>query len=218
MNREKNNFKKENLRELVRTPHLVQQALKSYEKLTDEKVIEQFQRGDLVSFDVLVARYKEQLTNFIVNFVGEKSDAEDIVQDTFVKIYRFKQSYKHIAKFSTWIYTVAGNLARSELRKRKRQQLYSISSLSNGEKEFEVAETRANSDEMTDASVKKELLKKAIKALSPRYREVIRLREIEALSYSEIAAHTRLPVGTVRSRINRARVKLQQKLKYLLEK
>ena len=70
MSGNKNSFNKENLRELVRTPHLVQQALRDYEKLSDEKVIEQFQSGDLVSFDVLVARYKEQLTNFVFNFVG----------------------------------------------------------------------------------------------------------------------------------------------------
>jgi RNA polymerase sigma-70 factor (ECF subfamily) len=218
MSGNKSSFNRENLRELVRTPHLVQQALRRYEKLSDEKVIEQFQGGDLVSFDVLVARYKEQLTNFVFNFVGEKSDAEDIVQDTFVKIYQYKQLYKNIAKFSTWIYTVAGNLAKSELRKRKRQQLYPISSLSNNEKEFEVPETRANSDEITDRSVKKDLLRNAIQALAPRYRDVIRLREIENLSYEEIAHQTNLPVGTVRSRISRARIKLQKKLKYLLEK
>ena len=211
-------IKKEDLRELVRTPHLVKQALKNYQKLTDEVVIKKFQQGDLVAFDVVVARYKEQLINYVYTFVGDKSDAEDLVQDTFVKIYRFKQSYKNIAKFSTWIYTVAGNLAKSELRKRKRQQLYPISSLSNGEKEFEAVETRINSDDMTDSSVKKDLIKKAIKTLPKHYQDVIRMREIDNLSYEEIAESTHLPIGTVRSRINRARIRLQNKLKYLIEK
>ena len=211
-------IKKEDLRELVRTPHLVKQALKSYEKLADEEVIKKFQQGDLVAFDVVVARYKEQLINYVYTFVGDKSDAEDIVQDTFVKIYRFKQSYKNIAKFSTWIYTVAGNLAKSELRKRKRQQLYPISSLNNGDNEFEAVETRINSDEMTDSSVKKDLIKKAIMTLPEHYQDVIRMREIENLSYEEIASLTKLPIGTVRSRINRARIRLQNKLKYLIEK
>jgi RNA polymerase sigma-70 factor (ECF subfamily) len=211
-------IKKEDLRELVRTPHLVKQALKNYEKLADEEVIKKFQQGDLVAFDVVVARYKEQLINYVYTFVGDKSDAEDIVQDTFVKIYRFKQSYKNIAKFSTWIYTVSGNLAKSELRKRKRQQLYPISSLNNGDKEFEAVETRINSDEMTDSSVKKELIKKAIMTLPEHYQDVIRMREIDNLSYEEIASLTKLPIGTVRSRINRARIRLQNKLKYLIEK
>jgi RNA polymerase sigma-70 factor (ECF subfamily) len=211
-------IKKEDLRELVRTPHLVKQALKSYQKLSDEEVIRKFQQGDLVAFDVVVARYKEQLINFVYTFVGDKSDAEDIVQDTFVKIYRFKQSYKNIARFSTWIYTVAGNMAKSELRKRKRQQLYPISSLSNGEKEFEAVETRIQADDMTDSTVKKDLIKKAIQTLPEHYQDVIRMREIDNLSYEEIAEQTRLPIGTIRSRINRARIRLQNKLKYLLEK
>ena len=113
---------KENLKGLIRTPHLVREAMKSYQRLSDEEVILRFQEGDLAAFDVLVARYKEQLLNYVFQFVGEKSDAEDIVQDTFVKVFRSKQSYKNIAKFSTWIYTVAGNFAKSELRKRKRHR------------------------------------------------------------------------------------------------
>ena len=79
-------------------------------------------------------------------------------------------------------------------------------------------ETRINSDEMTDSSVKKDLIKKAIKTLPEHYQDVIRMREIENLSYEEIAALTKLPIGTVRSRINRARIRLQNKLKYLIEK
>lgn len=214
----KNDLIRESLRELVRTPHLVRQALKNYQKLSDEEVIEKFQNGDLVAYDVIVARYKEQLINYVFSFVGVKSDAEDIVQDTFVKIYRFKQMYKRLAKFSTWVYTVAGNLAKSELRKRRRQSVYPISSLGTDEKEFEAVETRINSDEMTDSSVTKDLIKRAIKTLPARYRDVIRLREIDNLSYEEIAVQTKLPVGTVRSRINRGRTQLQAKLDFLKEK
>jgi RNA polymerase sigma-70 factor (ECF subfamily) len=208
----------ENLRELVRTPHLVRKALKSYQKLTDEEVIERFQEGDLVAFDVIVARYKEHLINYVMSFVGERSDAEDLVQDTFVKVYRYRKLYKRIAKFSTWLYTVAGNFAKSELRKRKRQQLYVMSNLSNGEKEFEAVETRSTADEITDSSFKKDLVRKAIKQLPRRQQEVIRLREIEHLSYEEIAKQTKLPLGTVKSRVKRARERLQKTLKFLREK
>ncbi len=103
---DQNELISESLRELVRTPHIVRQALKNYNKLTDEEVIEKFQNGDLVAFDVIVARYKQQLTNYIITFLNDRSDAEDVVQDTFVKVYRYKQLYKKTAKFSTWIYTV----------------------------------------------------------------------------------------------------------------
>ncbi|NUM79257.1 sigma-70 family RNA polymerase sigma factor [bacterium] len=190
----------------------------SYQELSDEDVIRLFQQGDMAAFDVIVGRYKEQLLNYVFQFVGERSDAEDIVQDTFVKVFKSKQAYKQIAKFSTWIYTVAGNFAKSELRKRKRQRQQSISSLATGEKEFEAVETRLNSDEMTDSSVKKDLVRQAIKELSPRYREVIKLREIEHLSYEEIAQRTKLSLGTVKSRVNRARAQLQHKLGFLREK
>lgn len=209
---------KVDLKDLIRTPHLVRQAMVSYQQLSDEDVIRLFQQGDMAAFDVIVGRYKEQLLNYVFQFVGERSDAEDIVQDTFVKVFKSKQAYKQIAKFSTWIYTVAGNFAKSELRKRKRQRQQSISSLTTGEKEFEVVETRLNSDDMTDSSVKKDLIRQAIKELSPRYREVIKLREIEHLSYEEIAQRTKLSLGTVKSRVNRARAQLQRKLGFLREK
>lgn len=210
--------KDDELKELIRTPFTVRQALKNYERLSDEEVIARFQGGDLTAFDVIVARYKQPLIQYVIQFVGETSDAEDIVQDTFVKIFRRKQAYRSIAKFSTWLYTVAGNFAKSELRKRKRQAQQSISSLTENDPYFEVMETRAAADEMTDRQFKKDILRKAIQRLPKRFQDVIRLREIEHLSYDEIAARTKLSLGTVKSRVNRARLRLQKELKHVREK
>lgn len=210
--------KDDELKELIRTPFTVRQALKNYERLSDEEVIARFQSGDLTAFDVIVARYKQPLIQYVIQFVGETSDAEDIVQDTFVKVFRRKQAYRSIAKFSTWLYTVAGNFAKSELRKRKRQAQQSISSLTENDPYFEVMETRAAADEMTDRQFKKDILRKAIQRLPKRFQDVIRLREIEHLSYDEIAARTKLSLGTVKSRVNRARLRLQKELKHVGEK
>lgn len=210
--------KDDELKELIRTPFTVRQALKNYERLSDEEVIARFQGGDLTAFDVIVARYKQPLIQYVIQFVGETSDAEDIVQDTFVKVFRRKQAYQSIAKFSTWLYTVAGNFAKSELRKRKRQAQQSISSLTENDPYFEVMETRAAADEMTDRQFKKDILRKAIQRLPKRFQDVIRLREIEHLSYDEIAARTKLSLGTVKSRVNRARLRLQKELKHVREK
>lgn len=210
--------KDDELKELIRTPFTVRQALKNYERLSDEEVIARFQGGDLTAFDVIVARYKQPLIQYVIQFVGETSDAEDIVQDTFVKVFRRKQAYRSIAKFSTWLYTVAGNFAKSELRKRKRQAQQSISSLTENDPYFEVMETRAAADEMTDRQFKKDILRKAIQRLPKRFQDVIRLREIEHLSYDEIAARTKLSLGTVKSRVNRARLRLQKELKHVREK
>ncbi len=214
----KQKLEKNDLKELIRTPFSVREALKKYERLSDEDVIGLFQNGDLKAFDVIVARYKQPLTQYVVQFVGEPSDAEDIVQDTFVKVFRSKQAYRSIAKFSTWLYTVAGNFAKSELRKRKRQAQQSISSLMETDHYFEVMETRASADELTDRKFKKDILKKAIHRLPKRFQDVIRLREIEHLSYGEIAERTKLSLGTVKSRVNRARLKLRQELKHVREK
>lgn len=219
MSDEKKKLEKDDeLKELIRTPFTVRQALKNYERLSDEEVIARFQGGDLTAFDVIVARYKQPLIQYVIQFVGETSDAEDIVQDTFVKIFRRKQAYRSIAKFSTWLYTVAGNFAKSELRKRKRQAQQSISSLTENDPYFEVMETRAAADEMTDRQFKKDILRKAIQRLPKRFQDVIRLREIEHLSYDEIAARTKLSLGTVKSRVNRARLRLQKELKHVREK
>lgn len=218
MTDEKKKLEKDELKELIRTPFSVRQALKNYESLSDEDVIARFQAGDLTAFDVIVARYKQPLIQYVMQYVGESSDAEDIVQDTFVKIFRRKQAYRSIAKFSTWLYTVAGNFAKSELRKRKRQAQQSISSLTENDPYFEVMETRASADEVTDRQFKKDILRKAIQRLPKRFQDVIRLREIEHLSYDEIATRTKLSLGTVKSRVNRARIRLQKELKHVREK
>ena len=96
-------------------------------KITDEVLIARFQDGDVQAFDTLVRRYKDQLLNYVYRFVGNRNDAEDLVQETFLRVYKNKHYYKEIAKFSTWVYTIAGNLAKTELRRRKRRKIFSVS-------------------------------------------------------------------------------------------
>ena len=93
---------------------------------TDEELIARFQNGDAYAFDLLVKRYKDPLLNFIYRFIGDLVESEDIVQETFYRVYKNKHYYKEVAKFSTWIYTIAGNLAKTELRRRKRRKVFSI--------------------------------------------------------------------------------------------
>ena len=93
---------------------------------TDEQLIARFQQEDEYAYDLLVKRYKDPLMNFIFRFVNDKTDAEDILQETFLRLYKNKHYYKEIAKFSTWIYTIAGNLAKTESRKKKRRNFFSI--------------------------------------------------------------------------------------------
>ena len=185
---------------------------------TDEDLIERFQNGDLYAFDLIVKRYKNQLLNFIYRFLGNTEESEDLVQETFLRVYRNRTAYKKVAKFSTWIYTIAGNLAKTELRKRKRRRFFSISELGYNEKDYDISDDAYNPERDVDSRMKEEIIHQQIMALSPKFRQVILLRDVQQLSYEEISKIVNIPLGTVKSRVNRGRLKLQEKLRYLLER
>jgi RNA polymerase sigma-70 factor, ECF subfamily len=186
-------------------------------EISDEDLIERFQNNDLYAFDIIVKRYKNQLLNFIFRFLGNAEEAEDLVQETFLRVYRNKNAYQKIAKFSTWIYTIAGNLAKTELRKRKRRKFFSISDLGYEDKDYDISDEAFNPEKTVDGSLKEDVIHKHIQALSPKFRQVILLRDVQELSYEEISQIVGIPLGTVKSRVNRGRLKLQEKLKYLLK-
>ncbi len=185
---------------------------------SDEDLIERFQNGDLYAFDLIVKRYKEQLLNFVYRFVGNQEEAEDIVQETFLRVYRKRKAYKRIAKFSTWIYTIAGNLSRTELRRRKRRKLFSVSEMGFEDRDYEISDEVYNPENKVDGLIQEEIIHREINNLSPRFREVIILRDVQELSYEEISKIIKVPIGTVKSRVNRGRLKLQTQLKFLMKK
>jgi len=185
---------------------------------TDEELIERFQAGDLNAFDLIVKNYKDQLLNFVFRFLGNQEEAEDVVQETFLRVYRNRSAYRRVAKFSTWIYTIAGNLARTELRRRNRRRFFSLSDMGVQDKDYEIADNLLNPESQTDGVMKEEIIQAEIARLSPKFREVIVLRDIQELSYEEISKIIRVPIGTVKSRVNRARLRLQGRLRHLLEK
>jgi len=180
---------------------------------TDEILIEEFQNGDITAYNQLVYRYKDRLLNYIHQFVYDIDLAEDLLQDTFLKLYTHKNSYRKIAKFSTWIYTIAGNFAKTELRKKKRRKTYSNSELAFSESELIVPDTSNEPDkDILNNSLKSDL-KECLSNLPLDFKTIIILRDIQELSYDEISIIVELPLGTVKSRINRARLKLYECLK-----
>lgn len=183
-------------------------------ELTDEELIKVFQDTDKIeAYEILVNRFKDPLTNYVYRFLGDKDICTDIVQDTMIKFYLHKDSYKSFAKFSTWIYTIAGNLARNELKRRRRRTIFSIDN-DDDEKKIQIEDKSFISPERaTDNSMKGEIIQKALLKVKPVYREVVILRDVEGLSYEEIAEITDLSIGTVKSRINRGRKHLQELLK-----
>jgi RNA polymerase sigma-70 factor, ECF subfamily len=189
------------------------------EKLSDEELMLRFQRDDMVAYDILVARYKDPLMNFIFRFVGDRDDAADLLQETFLRVYRKRHLYETIAKFSTWAYTIAGNLAKSELRKPYRRLGVSITRKDSDDEEHELQLTDRNPtpDRMADSALKAEFIQRALGQLNADFREAVILRDIQDLEYDEIAAILGLPLGTVKSRINRGRGRLQELLKELYD-
>lgn len=189
-----------------------------YKKLSDEELIFRFQEEDYDAFNEIVFRYKDKLVNFIFRYTGNRDDAEDFAQDTFLKLYRSKHLYREIAKFSTWFYTIALNTMKTSMKKQSRYNSISISEFDpEGDKDFDLPSEDKTPDELTDTEIERQEVQKAIESLDETFREVIILRDIEDLEYEEIAKITGLPLGTVKSRINRGREKLKNILIKILK-
>lgn len=187
---------------------------KKLSDFTDEELILEFQQNNTIkAYELLVQRYKNPLTNYVYRFLGDYEACVDIVQETMIKVYRNKDSYKSIAKFSTWIYTIAGNLARTEYQRRKRRNVFSINSIREDDETFDIPDESMRPDVITDSGIKNEIIQKALLKVSNAYREMVVLRDIQELSYEEISEVTGIAVGTVKSRINRGRAQLQKMLK-----
>lgn len=184
-----------------------------YKALTDEELIFEFQKEDVLAFNEIVFRYKDKLVNFLFRYTGSRDESEDLAQDTFLKLYRSKHLYKEIAKFSTWFYTIAINIAKTNLRKKSRKSAISISDFDpDNEKDFDLTADVISPEDSANASIENYYIQKAINSLGDKFKEVIVLRDIQDLEYEEIAKITGLPLGTVKSRINRGRERLKELL------
>ena len=183
------------------------------DSISDKDILFNLIDKDIDAFSIIVDRYKNRLLNFVYRFVKDFDVAEDIVQETFLRVFRKRHNYKAIANFSTWIFTIAGNLAKSELRRRKRWKFLSIDTNYNEEKKFELPDKGMEPDRFASVKILDENVHNAIDTLQNKYKEALILRDIEGISYQQIAEILSVPVGTVKSRVNRARIKLQKKLK-----
>lgn len=179
------------------------------EKEIDYQLMRSIQNGDMVAFNGMVNRYKDRLMNVIGRMLSSTEEAEDVVQETFVRVYQHRQSFNFQHCFSTWIYTIGLNLARNELRKRKKYKYYEISEMKGNEKELAV--------EPKLPSRLPELLKGAISELPEKYKTAFMLRDVQEMSYEEVAQVLGVPLGTVKSRVNRARMMLRDKLQPRME-
>lgn len=178
---------------------------------SDEDLMEYFQNGKTQAFNELVTRYTDRLHNFLFRYTHNHQDCEDLVQETFLRVHKSKMSYERIAKFSTWMYTIAMNLAKSMYKKKQRMQKVSIHKNETDPRDFELLIEDENilQDEELHQKLSLEKLEKALMRLAPEFREVVVYRDLQELSYDEIAEITGVAMGTVKSRINRGRAQVQ---------
>ena len=162
---------------------------------------------------------RKPLYNFVFRFVGDRETAEDVVQETFLRCLRHSHQFPAIEQVSTWLYTIAGNLAKTELRRRKRWHWIPIGPSEEEERSafYEPVDGGQLPGEQTDTHQVKDTVVEAIHQLPDEFREAVLLRDLNGLSYEEIAKIINCPVGTVKSRVNRGRLRLQKTLRNLAE-
>lgn len=180
-------------------------------KLSDEKLIARFVNGDINAYKELVKRYQDKLFNFVMRYFNNREQAEDVVQETLIKLYTHAHYYKDIALFSTWIYTIAKNNALTELRKNKVKK--SNSMWTDDGKLIDIASNEIPLDEKVQNEIAVEKLNNYLLELPENFRMAVYLRDFEEHSYEEISMILEIPIGTIKSRINRGRIMLAEKLK-----
>ncbi|MEO9885268.1 MAG: sigma-70 family RNA polymerase sigma factor [Balneola sp.] len=183
----------------------------SVKEYSDEDLMEYFQNDHEPAFTELVRRYQDRLHNFLYRYTHDHQDCEDLVQETFLRVHKSKASYERIAKFSTWMYTIALNLAKSLYKKKQRMYKVSIHKDPNDSEDFEmhIEDPSILPDQQLHEKLSLVQLEKALMSLPEDFREVVMLRDLQDMTYEEISESTGIPMGTVKSRINRGRAQVQ---------
>ena len=186
----------------------------------DQQLVERVQRGDKHAFDLLVAKYQRRLGRLISRFVRDPAEAEDVTQDAFIKAYRALPGFRGDSAFYTWLYRIGINTAKNHLLGNKRRPLTSTIFDADGAESYEDAgllhEVSTPENELMSKQVVS-VVQASLQQLPEDLRSALTLREIEGLSYEEIADVMNCPIGTVRSRIFRAREAVAENLRPLLE-
>ena len=184
-------------------------------KFSDEKLILRFQEGDINAYNELVKRYKDRLLNFVFRYFNNVEQAEDVVQDTLIKLYTHASYYKNVAKFSTWIFTIAKNNALTELRKNKRKKTDSL--WTDDGKFIDISSKEESLESKVQNEIAIDQLNKFLDEIPQNFRIAVVLRDFQELSYEEISKILEIPIGTIKSRINRGRIQLAEKMKHFKE-
>ncbi len=176
----------------------------------DRSLAERAKAGDRKAFDELYAKYKRPIVNFAYRMIGNRQTAEEIAQETFIRVYMKIAHFDTRGKVSSWIYAIASNLAKNELRDRKYFHDIPLETpVAGGDRAVSlwqvIADGHARPDQEIQAREREESIQKVLDSIPLRYRDVLVLCDIQGLSYEEVSGVLGCPVGTIASRLSRAR-------------
>lgn len=186
-----------------------------YVDFVDQQLVIRSQQGDMTAFAELINLYKQKIFTYAYRMVGNTQDAEDIAQETFLRVYRHLANYDPQRRFSTWVYAIANNLCIDQLRRRRPTVSLDQPLNDEGDLFLEPTATDGDPEHEVEQMELHQMVETAIASLPESYRSVIVLRHLQNLSYEEISRVLDLPLNTVKTRIFRAREALCKRLKDL---
>lgn len=188
--------------------------------MTEDELVKKCKKGDRDAFSELVIMYQSKVVNMAYSLLSNREDAFDAAQEVFLRVYRGLDNFQEKSSFSTWIYRITTNVCSDFLR--KRQRTLSTISVSGAydddeDKELEIRDSAPTPEEYAQANEKQKAVMDALADIKYEYREIITLFDIEGMNYEEISKVLKIPTGTVKSRLNRARGAMRKKLSENME-
>ncbi len=175
-------------------------------RMEEQELMLQVQTGDEMAFAEIIRRYKDKIVNFLWQITGDYQVAVELAQETFMRVYFKADKYRPVAPLSSWIYTIASNLAKTEMKRSHRVTMVSLDDV-----DYKYSYTEASTGNPESSDLKKRL-RKALDSLHPRYRIPVVLKDVEGFSQEEIAQILKKPLGTIKARISRGRDYLKKEL------
>lgn len=181
--------------------------------MTESEIIERCKKGERDAFNMLFSKYQSQVVNIAFGLLSDREDAFDAAQEVFVKVYKSIKNFNGQSSFTTWLYRITANTCSDFLRKRQRGgSVISLNTSVEENKDFDIEDESASVDAGIEQTERQTAVRNAIRELSEEHRLVITMCDLQDMSYEEIASVLKIPPGTVKSRINRARSALKKKL------
>jgi len=185
-------------------------------ELTDAELVQECKRGNMSAFEKILDKYEGKIYNMAYRMLGDVQDAEDAAQEAFMKAYASLDGFRGESSFSTWLYRIAKNVCLDEIRRRQRKPVYHLDEpvkTPTGEMQRQLPDDAPSPDEVVVEYEKRTAVEEALKKLTPHHRTAIILRDIQGLSYNEMADILDVKLGTVKSRLYRARSSMRDVLR-----